>query len=98
MKNYKLIDNIKESQYEFHVDKYIPKIEYIRSKKSEIFFTHTEVPIPIRGQGMGTLLVKSALEDVDRKGLRLIPMCPFVTSYINENPEWERIVIRSSEY
>ena len=42
--DYELIDNEERHQYEFHVDKYTPKIEYIKSTNGEIYLTHTEVP------------------------------------------------------
>lgn len=30
MENYELTDNVEKSQYEFHVENYLPKIEYTR--------------------------------------------------------------------
>lgn len=32
MENYELIDNKERHQYEFHIDKSVPRIEYILSK------------------------------------------------------------------
>ena len=33
--DYELIDNEERHQYEFHVDKYTPKIEYIKSTNGQ---------------------------------------------------------------
>lgn len=44
--NYELIDNEEKHQYEFHVEGYVPRIEYIKSLNGEIYLTHTEVPPP----------------------------------------------------
>ena len=93
MDNYELIDNAERSRYEFHVDPYTPKIEYIKSVNHEIYLTHTEVPEPIEGQGIGTQLVEKTLEDIERQELRLVPLCPFVAGYIRKNPEWKRLVM-----
>ena len=41
--NYELIDNEEKHQYEFHVEGYVPRIEYIKSLNGEIYLTHTEV-------------------------------------------------------
>lgn len=90
--NFPLIDNEERSRYEMHVKGYIPQIEYMKSNKNEIFLTHTEVPEPISEQGIGSYLVQKSLEDIERKGLLLVPMCPFVAAYIKKNPEWMRIV------
>ncbi len=43
--NYELIDNEEKHQYEFHVEGYVPRIEYIKSLNGEIYLTHTEVPL-----------------------------------------------------
>lgn len=94
MANYELIDNQEENQYEFHIDKYIPKIEYIKSQNGEIYLTHTEIPVALEGQGIGSALVEKALQDIDEKNLRLVPLCPFVAGYIKKHPDWKRIVMR----
>ena len=76
--NYELIDNEEKHQYEFHVEGYVPRIEYIKSLNGEIYLTHTE----------------KVLTDIERQGLRLVPLCPFVAGYIHKHPEWKRIVLR----
>lgn len=93
-KEYDLIVNTDENQYEFHVEDYTPKIEYILSNNGEIYLTHTEVPIALEGRGIGTQLVEKTLRDIDEKKLRLVPLCPFVAGYIKKNPEWRRIVMK----
>lgn len=92
--NYELIDNEGRHQYEFHIEKYIAKIEYIKSKNGEIYLTHTEVPVPLGGKGIGSKLVEKVLEDIEKKELRLVPLCPFVAGYIHKHPEWKRIVMK----
>lgn len=91
---YKLIDNKSRHQYEFHVGEEIPRIEYITSLNGEIYLTHTEVPAILEGRGIASQLVRKALEDIERQGLRLVPLCPFVAGYIHKHPEWRRIVLR----
>ncbi|MCD7899284.1 MAG: N-acetyltransferase [Bacteroides sp.] len=90
--DYKLINNESKSQYEFHVDSYIPKIEYVINKDNDIFLTHTEVHPAISGKGIGTQLVKKTLTDIDNKDMKVVPLCPFVASYIKAHPEWMHLV------
>ena len=92
--DYKLIDNEERHQYEFHVDQYTPKIEYIKSTNGEIYLTHTEVPTQLGSKGIGSQLVEKALKDIEKQGLRLVPLCPFVAGYIHKHPEWKRIVMK----
>ncbi|MEE9365024.1 MAG: GNAT family N-acetyltransferase [Cellulophaga sp.] len=90
---YELIDNKIAKQYEFHIENTIPKIEYIKAQ-DKIFLTHTEVPKGLEGKGIGKALIKLALEDIDTKGLTLVPLCPFVALYLKRNPEWKRLVMK----
>ena len=92
--NYELIDNKERHQYEFHVEKYTPRIEYIKSINGEIFLTHTEVPAGLGRRGIGSQLVEKTLQDIERQQLRLVPLCPFIAGYIHKHPEWRRIVLR----
>lgn len=94
MENYELIDNTDENQYEFHVGKYIPKIEYIKTNNGEIYLTHTEVPVALEGQGIGSQLAEKVLADIEKQGLRLVPLCPFIAGYIKKHQDWRRIVMR----
>lgn len=88
----KLINNKGRGQYEFHIDGYVPKIEYIINKEGNIYLTHTEVPPALSGQGIATDMVEQALADIKEEGLYVVPLCPFVASYIKKNPEWKEIV------
>jgi predicted GNAT family acetyltransferase len=90
---YKIIDNIVKKQFEIQVDGYIAKIEYIKSQ-DKIFLTHTEVPRKLSGKGIGSNLVKLVLEEVEKRNLTLVPLCPFVAQYIKKNPEWKKLVFK----
>lgn len=94
MDDYELIDNEERHQYEFHIGKYDPKIEYIKTKNGEIYLTHTEVPVALEGKGVGSQLVEKVLKDIEKQELRLVPLCPFVAGYIQKHPDWRRIVMR----
>jgi predicted GNAT family acetyltransferase len=48
----------------------------------------------LEGQGVASALVKDVLEDIERKELTLIPMCPFVASYIKRHPDWKKLVLK----
>jgi hypothetical protein len=91
--DYPLINNETNHQYEFHVDGFIAKIEYIRSG-NKMYLTHTEVPGELEGQGIASALVKKVLEDIQHKGLEIVPLCPFIDKYIKRHPEWEFIVFK----
>jgi predicted GNAT family acetyltransferase len=53
-----------------------------------VVFTHTEVDDAAEGQGVGSALVRGALDDVRAAGLRIRPLCPFVKAYVDGHPEY----------
>ena len=58
----------------------------------EIVFTHTEIDPRFEGQGLGSRLVGDALDDVRRRGLTVLPLCPFVRSFIGSHREYADLV------
>lgn len=56
--------------------------------KNAVMFTHTEILPGNEGKGYGSILAKAALEDVVRAGKLIIPICPFIKSYIERHPEY----------
>ena len=53
-----------------------------------ITFTHTEVPAELNGRGIGSRLIKGALDAVRAQGLKVVATCPFVRAYIEKHPEY----------
>ncbi|NAY91110.1 N-acetyltransferase [Muricauda sp. JGD-17] len=90
---YELINNEEAKQYEFHIEGQVPKIEYIKAK-DKIYLTHTEIPKGLEGKGIGSALVKQALDDVREKDLTLVPLCPFVALFIKRHPEYKTLVLK----
>ncbi|MGH9174986.1 MAG: GNAT family N-acetyltransferase [Vicinamibacterales bacterium] len=53
-----------------------------------IVFAHTEVPAELQGKGVGSALVRGALDLARQRGLEVVPLCPFVASFIERHPEY----------
>lgn len=79
-------DNTAEQRYELAVDGELAVAAY-RVEGDRVVFTHTVVPAAIEGRGVGSRLVGAALADVRRRGLSVVPECPFVRAYIERHPE-----------
>lgn len=62
-----------------------------------ITFTHTEVDPAFEGRGIGSALVRAALDDARSRGLSVLPMCPFVKSWIERHRDYTDLVYRSSQ-
>lgn len=69
---------------------YIPTAELLA-------FTHTEVLPGYEGRGVASTLVRQALDDVRSRGLKALPVCPFVSSFVQQHAqEYADVVYRST--
>ena len=67
-------------------------------RPGKILFTHTEVPPEHEGKGIGSALIRYALDAARDRGLQVIPICPFFAAYMQKHaevqdlldPDWRR--------
>ena len=57
-----------------------------------VVFTHTEVDPDAGQSGLGSTLVRAALDDVRSKGGTVVPLCSFVRGWIEGHPEYRDLV------
>jgi predicted GNAT family acetyltransferase len=65
--------------------------EYVASDGA-VEFTHTVVRDEFEGQGVGSKLARAALDEVRAQGLRAVPTCPFIKSWIEKHPDYADLV------
>jgi predicted GNAT family acetyltransferase len=53
---------------------------------------HTFVPRQFRGGGIASQLTAHALQFARAGGYRVIPSCPFVSTYITRHPEYRDLI------
>jgi uncharacterized protein len=49
-----------------------------RTRGDVVTLIHTEIAQRLEGRGLGERLVAGALDDIRERGLRIVPLCPFV--------------------
>ena len=86
-----VFDNVAEHQFELVVDGFTAFAAYQRDGNA-IVFTHTEVPPELQGQGVGSALARGALDAARAEGAEVVPLCPFIASYIRRHPEYLYLV------
>lgn len=84
-------NNQSEHRYELAVGGATALAAYSQSGDT-LTFTHTEVPPELEGQGIGSRLIRGALDDVRRRGLKIVPLCGFVRHYVDTHPETEDLL------
>ena len=60
-------------------------IDYKIGKRGAVYLIHTEVPDELEGQGIGHKLVRESLDMIEKDDLKIIPLCPFVKSFIKKH-------------
>ena len=66
---------------------------YYQLSPGVITFTHTEVPPEMAGHGIGSQLVRGALEAARAQGLKVVPKCPFVAAYMAKHAEFNDLLL-----
>ena len=87
----KVVNNPEKKRFEVVVDAHTAVAEYILTK-DRIIFTHTEVPKALEGNGIGAALASTGLNHAKEQGLKVMPLCPFIASYIRKHPEYRALL------
>jgi hypothetical protein len=80
-------DNAERHRFELDADGHIAFSNYKR-EGSVITFMHTKVPAALNGRGIGSALVRGALDLARAQGLKVKALCPFVQAYLDKHPEY----------
>lgn len=85
-------DNPAELRYEAVRDGQLVGLIRYRTEPGVVVLVHTEVDEAVEGTGVGSRLVRGALDDIRARGLRLVPVCPFVGAYLRRHPDYADLV------
>lgn len=91
-----LTNNEAIHNFEFVVDGRRSFIDY-KLKDNKIYLVHTEVPAELEGRGIAGAMVEKAFKYIEEKGLKLVPLCAYIQSYLKRHTEWERILALRNE-
>lgn len=80
-------DNPTEHRYEIHDGDQLAGFSDYRLTQKTIAFTHTQVDPPFNGRGLAYHLVVDELDDARRRGLAVLPFCPYVRKVIAREPD-----------
>jgi predicted GNAT family acetyltransferase len=79
-------DNPARHRYELSLDGHTAFASY-RRDGNVLLVHHTEVPREFEGRGIGSALVKGMLDLARAEGLKVRPLCSFVSAYMQRHPE-----------
>jgi predicted GNAT family acetyltransferase len=90
-------NNQAAERYEIRLGDTMIGLAAYQRAKDLVVFTHTEVDDGFEGAGVGSRLVREALDDTRAAGLLVLPICPFVHSYMTSHPEYADLDYRSHQ-
>ena len=87
------MDRPEQRRYELMLaGEHVGELVYRNRGENVVAFLHTEVDPTAQRRGLGSALVAGALDDARRRGLRVVPLCPFVDAYVRRHPEYADLV------
>jgi uncharacterized protein len=87
-----VVDNPAEHRFEIRADGALAGFAAYRADEREHVFTHTEIDPAYEGKGLGSVLIRGALDDVRSRGRAVLPVCPFVRSFVERHPDYLALV------
>lgn len=85
-------DNPELHRFEIRVDGELAGFAAYRRRGDRLIFTHTEVDDAYSGQGVGSRLAQDALSTVRKRKEKLVALCPFISAFLEQNPEHSDLV------
>jgi uncharacterized protein len=80
------------SRYEIRDGDRLLGVAAYRRQGTRTVFTHTEVEDAAEHSGLGSRLVRAALDDVRSSGGTVVAQCSFVAGWIQRHPEYADLV------
>jgi predicted GNAT family acetyltransferase len=87
-----ITDHPEAARYELTVDGERAGFVTYRQSPGVIAFLHAEVDPTRERRGLGSALVRGALDDARARGLAVRPVCPFVQSFIEKHTEYRDLL------
>jgi predicted GNAT family acetyltransferase len=89
----RILDVPEADRYEAHLDGELAGFIDYKLRGARIALVHTQVLPAFEGRGVAGDMVRFALDDARRRGLRVIATCPYVRAYVERHPETRDVVV-----
>ena len=85
-------DNRSKMRYELSDGDELAAFVDYRVRDGRFWLPHTEILGRYQGTDAGSMLVRGALDDLRRRGVLVVPTCPYVAGWIRHHPEYDDLV------
>ncbi|GAA1766429.1 GNAT family N-acetyltransferase [Luedemannella helvata] len=88
-----IINNEAANRYEIHVDGQLAGYALYRTRPDALALTHTKILPEFEGRGLGSLLARGTLDDIRAHNGHIVPLCPFIASFIARHEDYQDLVV-----
>jgi len=81
-----VVDEPAGSRFVIEQDGHVAELVY-RAEPGRLVLVHTGVPDELGGRGLGSQLVRAAVDRAEDEGLTIAPWCPFARRWLEEHPD-----------
>jgi predicted GNAT family acetyltransferase len=89
-----VVDAPDDHRYEIRLGGELAGFAIYHRRGGRAFFVHTEIDPAFEGKGLGSALAKGVLDAERTLGEAVVPICPFIRSYIDRHPDYADLVDR----
>ena len=82
-----VVKNYELNRFEIYSDGELAGFADFKIENQVISYTHTEIDPRFSGKGLGSQLIKEALDKALEQDLEVAPYCSFVSAYIKKSGE-----------
>jgi len=87
-----VVDDPQQRRFQVLVDGEVAGYAAYRPGEQAYTFTHTEIVPAYEGKGLGSVLVRGALDEMRARGLGALPSCRFVQRFVERHPDYLELV------
>jgi uncharacterized protein len=81
-----------DHRYEVRLGGELAGFAVYHRRGGRVFLVHTEIDPAFEGKGLGSALAKGVLDNERALGEPVVPLCPFMRSYIDRHPDYADLV------
>ena len=82
-----VVDNPGRARFELSEQGMLAIADY-RVQEGRMILPHVEADPALRGTGAAGRLMQGVLDAARRRGLKVVPLCPYADAYMRRNPEY----------
>jgi uncharacterized protein len=87
-----VVDNPGKFRYEIYAGDELAGFVTYQLGSDVIAFLHTQVEPQFEGKGFASHLARAVLDDARKRGLSVLPYCPYVSEWIQRHPDYADLV------